>query len=110
MENSVNEFGYIIVTSVLVVLLALWILTHIHNVIEFVFLMIVLGGVVLFSMKLSDQIERKRGDFLMISKKTAIKNNIGGHDLLTNRFIVRRPYRKLISNLKEVERVSSKSK
>ena len=104
MEKIVAEFGFTIATSVLAIILLLWILTHTHSVMEFVFLTAVLGGVVYFSMKLSERLATANGDFLIISKKTAIKHHIGRRNARTGKFRVLGRYRKLISNLKEVEK------
>ena len=106
MNKIVGEFGFTIVTAVLVIILLLWILTHTHSIMEFVFLAIVLGGAVYSSMLLSKKMDcdRLNGEFLMISKKTAVKNYIGRHNPQTGRFRVLGRYRSLISNLKEVEK------
>lgn len=106
MDKIIAEFGFTIVTAVFVIILLIWILTHSHSVMEFMFLLGIVSGVVYFSMLLSQQMDEKRtnSEFLMISKKTAIKNYIGRRNSQTGRFRVMGRYRPLISNLKEVEK------
>jgi hypothetical protein len=109
-EKIIGEFGFTAITSVLVIVLLIWILTHTHSLMEFVFLGAMLGGVVYFSMELSRQMDRNNlfRDYLMISKRTAIKNYIGRHNPRTGQFRVIGRYRSLISNLKEVEEKKNK--
>ena len=106
MEKIIGEFGFTIATAVLVIILLLWILTHTHSIMEFVFLTSILSGVIYFSMRLSQQMDSEKinSEYLMISKKTALKHYIGRLNSQTGRFRVLGRYRPLISNLKEVEK------
>ncbi|MCK5834250.1 MAG: hypothetical protein KAG98_00785 [Lentisphaeria bacterium] len=110
MEKLLSEFGNTIGVATVSIFLIIWILTHTHSVMEFVFLLSLLGGVIFFSMKLSEQLDTRSRDYLMISKKTALKNYMGRRSSKTGRFRVLGRYRKLVSNLKEVEKAPTRPK
>jgi len=106
MDKIIAEFGFTILTSVLVIILLIWILTHVHSVMEFVFLVGVIGGIVYSSILLSQKMDADviKKNYLLIHKKVAIKYYIGRQDPQTGRFRVMGRYRRLISNLREVEK------
>ncbi len=103
--DILKEFGMMIVFSILMIVILFWILTHVHSVMEFVFLVGVVAGIVYSGIELAKKQNANHlvRSYLMISKKTAIKNYMARYNVLNGEFRVIGRYRDIVSNLKQVE-------